>query len=86
MAQDDIDQFSLEELLAILPQGGYSFRTKSGGWIHGAVEQTWDDDPRGIDRQDVLVFLQRHLAFLRGERKPDQNGDDCVVVNDPSDQ
>lgn len=79
----NLNELSLEELLALLPQGGYSFRTASGDWIHGAVEQTWDDDPRDIDRKDVLIFLHRHLAFLRGERKPDQNGDDCVVVNDP---
>jgi hypothetical protein len=45
------------------------------------VEQTWDDDPRDIDREDVLVFLRRHLAFLEGERTPDQNGEDCVVID-----
>lgn len=80
MNPEELDQLSLEELLAILPQGGYSFRTKSGGWIHGVVEQTWDDDPREIDRDDVLTFLHRHLEFLQGERKSDQNGDDCVVI------
>jgi hypothetical protein len=82
MNPTDLDHLSLEELLAILPQGGYSFKTTSGGWIHGAVEQTWDDDPRNIDREDVLVFLRRHLAFLLGQRRPDQNGDDCVVIDD----
>ncbi len=46
------------------------------------MEQTWDGDPRDIDREDVLVFLRRHLAFLKGERDLDQNGDDCVVIND----
>lgn len=80
MNLDPLDQLSLEALLALLPQGGYRFRTKSGGWIHGAVEQTWDDDPRTIDRDDVLSFLNRHFAFLSGDRKPDQNGDDCVVI------
>jgi len=78
---DQIDQLSLEELLAILPQGGYSFRTKSGGWIRGVVEQTWDDDPRNIDREDVVSFLHRHLAFLKGERDLGQNGDDCVAID-----
>lgn len=85
MNPTDLDQLSLEELLGILPQGGYSFRTTSGGWVHGAVEQTWDDDPQDIDREDVITFLRRHLAFLEGARKPDQNGDDCVVVSDPAD-
>lgn len=83
MNTSEFEQLSLEELLALLPQGGYSFRTVSGQWIHGAVEQTWDDDPRNIDRQDVLTFLHRHFAFLQGERKPGQNGDDCVVIADP---
>ena len=82
MNVEEIDHLSLKELLALLPQGGYRFRTKSGGWIHGAVEQTWDDDPRDIDRDDVITFLRRHLAFLRGERKPDEDGDDCVVIDD----
>lgn len=78
---EDIEQLSLEELLAILPQGGYRFRTTSGGWVHGAVEQTWDGDPRDIDRADVLTFLYRHIAFLKGERDLDQNGNDCVVID-----
>jgi hypothetical protein len=82
MIPTDLDDFTLEELLALLPQGGYSFKKTSGEWIHGAVEQTWDDDPRDIDRKDVLVFLHRHLAFLQGERKPDQDGDDCVVIKE----
>jgi hypothetical protein len=82
MNMAEIEKLSIEELLAILPQGGYNFRTKSGEWIHGAVEQTWDDDPRDIDREDVLIFLRRHLAFLKGERKPEQDGDDCVVIDD----
>lgn len=81
MNPDELEQLSLEELLALLPQGGYSFRTRSGGWIGGVVEQTWDDDPRDIDRDDVLTFLHRHLAFLRGERQSDQDGDDCVVID-----
>ena len=81
MTPTDLEQLSLEELLAILPQGGYSFKTRSGGWIHGAVEQNWDDDPQ-IDREDVLIFLHRHLAFLQGERKPDQDGDDCVAIDE----
>ena len=51
---DELNQLSLEELLASLPQGGYSFQTKSGDWIHGAVEQTWDGDPQDIDRDDSL--------------------------------
>lgn len=83
MNPDELDRHSTEELLAILPQGGYSFRTTSGGWIHGAVEQTWDGDPGTIDREDLILFLKRHLAFLRGERKASDDGDDCVLV-DPS--
>ena len=79
---DEVDQLSLEELLASLPQGGYSFQTKYGDWIHGAVEQTWDGDPHDIDRDDVITFLHRHLKFLQGERKPDADGDDCVVIDD----
>jgi hypothetical protein len=55
----------------------YSFQTKSGDWIHGAVEQTWDGDPQDIDRDDVITFLHRHLKFLQGERKPD-----AVVIDD----
>ena len=82
MNLSEFDQLSLDELLALLPQAGYSFRTASGGWIHGAVEQTWDGDPQSIDREDVLTFLRRHYAFLHGDRQPDQNGDDCVVIND----
>lgn len=78
----EIDRLSLEELLAMLPQGGYRFRTTSGKWMEGVVEQTWEGDPREIDRADVLVFLNRHLAFLRGERAPDEDGDDCVVIDD----
>ena len=77
----DLEQRSLDELLGMLPQGGYTFRTGSGGWMQGAVEQTWDGDPRTIDRDDVLVFLRRHLAFLSGERRSEQDGDDCVVVD-----
>ena len=79
---DELNQLSLEEILANLPQGGYSFQTKSGDWIHGAVEQTWDGDPHGIDRDDVITFLHRHLKFLQGERKSDADGDDCVVIDD----
>ena len=79
---DDFDQLSLEELLSHLPQGGYSFQTKSGEWIHGAVAQTWDSDPHNIDRDDVIAFLHRHLKFLQGERDLDQDGDDCVVIDE----
>jgi len=79
MNPDKLEHLSLEELLAALPQGGYSFRTQSGVWIHGAVEQTWDGDPRDIDRADVITFLHRHLKFLQGGR---ESGDDCVVIDD----
>lgn len=84
MNPSEFDQLSLEQLLALLPQAGYSFRTTSGGWIHGTVEQIWDGDPDSIDREDVLTFLRRHYDFLQGKRQPDQNGDNCVVIDDPA--
>jgi hypothetical protein len=81
MNPDKLEHSSLAELLAMLPQGGYSFRTGSGGWIHGVVEQTWDDDPESIDREDLLIFLRRHLNFLQGQRESNDDGDDCVVID-----
>lgn len=82
MIPSNLNDLPLEDLLALLPQGGYSFSTKNGDWRHGTVEQTWDGDPSEIDRKDVLVFLQRHRAFLQGEQNPDQDGDDCVVIKE----
>lgn len=82
MIPSNLNDLPLEDLLALLPQGGYSFRTNNGDWLHGAVEQTWDGDPHDIDRKDVLIFLHRHLEFLQGERNPGQDGDDCVVIQE----
>lgn len=82
MIPSNLNDLPLEELLALLPQGGYSFRTTGGDWLHGVVEQTWDGDPHAIDREDVLIFLRRHHAFLEAGRNLGQDGDDCVVIQD----
>ena len=61
---EDIEHLSLEELLAILPQGGYSFKTKSGVWSRGAVEQTFADGNLTQDLGGKLTTTELTTAIV----------------------